>query len=188
MNVSIRRASLGDMYAARSKSFTSPAMRHPSPDASKRVMGPMPERPASSASQDDATSLPTGLTAPSPVTTTRRRPVMRRSRPSGLLQMGVDVVDRLLDRADLLGLFVGNLALELVFEGHHQLDGVERIRAQVLDECGLVLDVRFVHAQLLGDDLLDALFDVFHYDSPPTSVFDQGDPAGCASLCFLFRL
>jgi len=27
----------------------------------------------------------------------------------------------------------------------------------------------------IGDDLLDALFDVFHYDSPPTSIFDQGD-------------
>src|SRR5512139_103010 len=106
-------------------------MRHPSPDASKRVMGPMPERPASSASQDDATSLPTGLIAPSPVTTTRRRPVMLRSRPSGLLQVGVDVVDRLLDGADLLRLFVRDLALELVFEGHHKLDGVERIGAEV---------------------------------------------------------
>ena len=106
---------------------------------------------------------------------------MPRVRPSGLLQMRVDVVDRLLDGTDLFRLFVRDLALELVLEGHHELDCVERIGAQVLDERGLVLDVRFVHAQLLGDDLLDPLFDVFHYDSPPTSVFDQCNRASCGS-------
>src|SRR5512140_1993649 len=120
MKAFMRRASFGTMYAERSKFRTSPAMRQPSPEASKWVIGPMPERPASRASQDDGTSLPTGLTAPRPVTTTRRRPVMLRLRPSGLLQVGVDVVDRLLNRADLLGLFVRDLALEFVFQCHHQ--------------------------------------------------------------------
>ena len=33
---------------------------------------------------------------------------------------------------------------------------------EILDERGFVLDVCFVHAQLLGDNLLDALFDVLH--------------------------
>src|SRR2546422_533011 len=47
-------------------------------------------------------------------------------------------------------------------ERQHQLDGVERVRAQVIDERRLVLDLGLVDSELLGDDLLDALFDVFH--------------------------
>ena len=39
---------------------------------SKRVIGPMPERPASSAAHALGTSLPTGQMTPRPVTTTRR--------------------------------------------------------------------------------------------------------------------
>jgi hypothetical protein len=65
-----------------------------------------------------------------------------------------------LDRSDLLGFFVRNLALEFFLEGHHQFDGVERIRAEVVDEGGFGLDVRLVDAELLSDELLDALFDV----------------------------
>ena len=44
----------------------------------KSVMKPTPERPASKPAQSDSTSFPNGLTAPSPVTTTRRRMVMPR--------------------------------------------------------------------------------------------------------------
>jgi hypothetical protein len=42
--------------------------------ASNRVIGPTPERPASSAAQLEGTSLPSGVIAPSPVTTTRDAP------------------------------------------------------------------------------------------------------------------
>ena len=35
-------------------------------------------------------------------------------------------------------------------------------RQEIVDERGFVLDVGFVHAELLGHDLHDALFDVFH--------------------------
>src|SRR5690606_3536426 len=83
-----------------------------------------------------------------------------------LLQMGVDVVNRLLDVGDLLGFLVGNFALELLFQRHHQLDGIERIRAEIVDKRGLVLDLRLVDAKLLGNDLLDALFDVLHGETP----------------------
>ena len=57
--------------------------------------------------------------------------------------MGVDVVDGLLHRADLLGLFVRDLALEFVFQGHHQFNRVERIGAQVFDKGRFVLDIGF---------------------------------------------
>ena len=56
-----------------SKSLTSPAMRTGKPDASKRVIGPMPDRPARIDAQASSTPTPTGETIPRPVTTTRRR-------------------------------------------------------------------------------------------------------------------
>ena len=49
------------------------------------------------------------------------------------LDVSLDVVDRLLDRRDLLSFFVRDFALELFFQRHHQLDGVERIGAQIVD-------------------------------------------------------
>src|SRR5574343_1287955 len=81
---------------------------------------------------------------------------------NGLLLVGENVLDGLLHRGDLLGLFVGDLALEFFFEGHDQLDGIQGVSAQIVHKGGLVLDVRFVHAQLFGDDFLDALYDVIH--------------------------
>src|SRR5437763_823786 len=43
------------------------------PDA-QALVGPMPERPAISADQFFSTPVPSGVTRPTPVTTTRRRP------------------------------------------------------------------------------------------------------------------
>jgi hypothetical protein len=76
--------------------------------------------------------------------------------------MAVDVVNRLLDGGDFLGIFVGNFAAEFFFQRHHQFHRVERVRAEVADEGRLVLDVRFVDAQLFGDDFDYTLY-VIHY-------------------------
>src|SRR6185436_1543318 len=72
MNGSMRRASLGEMYAATSKPSTSPAKRVAKGVASMRVIGLMPLRPARIDDHAVVTSLPIGETMPSPVTTTRR--------------------------------------------------------------------------------------------------------------------
>ena len=72
MNSSMRRASFGGMYCATSKSRTWPPKRAGKADTSKRVTGPMPLSPRSTASHALATVLPTGETIPRPVTTTRR--------------------------------------------------------------------------------------------------------------------
>ena len=92
----------------------------------------MPDLPASRLAQASATLLPTGLIEPRPVTTTRRAfakvaPIRRCQR----LLVRLDVVDRLLHGGDLLGFLVGDLGLELVFERHHELHGVERVGAEV---------------------------------------------------------
>ena len=51
-----------------------------------------------------------------------------------LLLVRVDVIDSLLHRGDLLGLFIRNLAVKFLFQRHHQFDGVEGVGAQVVDE------------------------------------------------------
>ena len=58
---------------AGSKFFTSPAIRAVQPVASNRVIGPIPLRPAMSAAHVSGAEFPQGVTAPMPVTTTRRR-------------------------------------------------------------------------------------------------------------------
>src|SRR5919199_1531947 len=78
----------------------------------------------------------------------------RSLRPAVLVQ----VVHRVLDRADLLGVLVADLHVELFFERHDQLDQVERVGVQVVDEVGLGRHLVFADAQLLGDDFLQALF------------------------------
>src|SRR5664279_6302464 len=123
MKVSMCRASLAGKYSSTWKPLTSPAKRQENADASNLVMSAMPERPASRFFQPSATLLPTGLIRPKPVTTTRREFIERRAndRSGSLLVLG-RVVDRELDRGDLLRLFVGDLDPELVLERHHELD------------------------------------------------------------------
>src|SRR5918994_2851428 len=53
----------------------------------------------------------------------------------------VDVVDGVLDGADLLGILVRNLRPELLFEAHDQLDEVERVGVEIVNEGGLGLDL-----------------------------------------------
>src|SRR5690606_38340771 len=79
------------------------------------------------------------------------------------LDVRLDVVDGLLHRGDLLGVFVRDFALELFFQGHHQLDGVERIGAEVIDERCAGGEFFFFDAKLFYDDLLDAFFDAAHW-------------------------
>src|SRR5438552_3965146 len=73
MKMSIFFKSLRSMKRSGSKSRTSPATRAGRAEASKRVIGPMPERPATRLSQFASMPVPSGVTRPSPVTTTRRR-------------------------------------------------------------------------------------------------------------------
>ena len=74
----------------------------------------------------------------------------------------VDVVDRLVDGGDLLGVLVRDLDLEFLFESHDQLDRVERVGSQIVDERGIVRDLLLLDAQLLGNDGLDLLLNGAH--------------------------
>src|SRR4051794_20567060 len=100
-----------------------------------------------------STSPPSGETIPRPVTTTRRIKQLpkktniektngpppwtgsrscqaaphRVGETPGLGLVGVDILDGVADRRDLLGGVVGNLDPELLLEGHDELDDVEAV-------------------------------------------------------------
>src|SRR4029453_8203842 len=126
MKTSTFLTSFFSRYCSGSKPLTSPAMRAANNAASKWVMGPMPERPARSAVQLASVPMPTDESRPTPVTTTRL------FTPPPLLLLGVrlDVLDGFLHARDLLGVLVRNLDAELLFEGHDQLDRIERVGSE----------------------------------------------------------
>src|SRR5271166_5909218 len=107
----ILRASFFSTYCSGSKPLTSAAIWHANCEASKPVIRSTPLLPASSACHVSGTLLPTAQMIPIPVTTTRRRKLLRSFR------VRVDVVHSVLDSADLLGVLVGNLDFEGFFEG-----------------------------------------------------------------------
>src|SRR6516165_8177920 len=77
------------------------------------------------------------------------------TRPLG--RVLVDVLGRVTDGPDLLGILVRDLRPEFLFETHDELDEIERVRVQVVDEGRFGFHLVLVHAELLDDDLLEAL-------------------------------
>src|SRR6204780_5285672 len=159
MKASMRRASLGVMYGARSRSRISPPKCVGKLVASNRATGPMPLRLARIDAHADAMSLPMGETIPRPVTTTLR--LLKRA-SSGLAFVRVDVIDGLLDGRDLLRVLVRYLRLELLFESHHQLNRVQRVCAEVVNKRGVIGYFFFFDAPLFGHDLLNLLLNSTH--------------------------
>ena len=104
---------------------------------------------------------------PWPMNTTLSVRDQRPRATSGLSAALGDVIDRLLNGRDLLGVFVGNLGFELFLQCHHQLDGVERIGTEIVDEGSVIGDFFFLHAQLFGDDGFDLLFNTAHCCTSP---------------------
>src|SRR3954453_16339469 len=130
-----------------------------------------PEVPARRASHVLATSPPTGLVVPIPVTTTlvrligssfsgRRRPGRPRRGPgrrrltddrgSGLLLL--DVPDGVADGLEVLHLVIGDGHAELLLSGDHDLDHRQRVDVEVLREGLVELDVVGVDAGDLVDE------------------------------------
>src|SRR5690554_7623474 len=73
MNRSNLRASLGGMYCPTSKPFTEPPKRVLKASTFMCSIGAIPLRPARMPAQLEATSSPSGVSMPRPVTTTRLR-------------------------------------------------------------------------------------------------------------------
>src|SRR5438132_1075025 len=157
MRTSIFLTSFFSRKRSGSKPLTSLAIWVANSDASNLVIVPMPLLPALSAAQLTSVPMPSDDTRPMPVMTTRRLLTMLLRAPQVLLLgLGVrlDVLDGFLDARDLLGVLVGNLAPELLLEGHDELDGVERVGTQIVYERGVRRHFLFVDPELLHDDAL----------------------------------
>src|ERR1035437_8132109 len=81
-----------------------------------------------------------------------------------LLRLGVlvDVRHGVLHGADLLRILVRDFDLEGLFESHDQFDRVERVGAEVVYKRSAGRHFRFIHAQLLHDDLFHPFFNRSH--------------------------
>src|SRR5215471_1304789 len=191
---SSRRACTRSMSAAGSAAAHA-AIRVGSSAAQSSVSGPTPLRPSSSESQVLATSVPTGVIAPSPVTTTRVLSVVTlvlllvgcslahptRATPAGTCPGdksgshagAADVVDHVLDRLEVLELVVGDLDAELVLRGDGDLHHGQRVDVEVVNErlVGRYLVGR--HSGNLVDDLAQTLEDLLlrhgHWSCSPSA-------------------
>jgi hypothetical protein len=156
MKRSIFLTSFFSMNCSGSKPFTSAAMRAAKALTSNLVMCPTPLVPASSAVQFAPVPMPSDDTRPMPVMTTRLLKIPPPVRLSLLaLRVRVDVVDRFLHAGDLLGVLVGNLDAEFLFERHHELHRVERVGAEIVDKRRVRRDFFLINPELLHDDALD---------------------------------
>src|SRR5260370_38281148 len=91
-----------------------------------------PLLPASSACHTASVVLPTAQIRPMPVTTTRLAEIL--AKLLARFRVLADVVDGIRHGANLLRILVGDFNIEGLFEGHHELDGVERIGAQAIQQ------------------------------------------------------
>src|SRR5262245_56951224 len=173
MKTSAFLTSFLSMKCMGSKLFTSPAIRVVNAVASKCVIGATPLRPERSASQFADVPMPTDEIRPTPVMTTR---LVTSPRFPGLLllRVALDVLDGLLHARDLLGILVRNLDSELLFEGHYELDGIERVSAKIVDERRIRRHLFFIDSQLLHDDLLDLIC------NGHSILLGSVSPRGCA--------
>src|SRR5919108_675489 len=175
MNRAIFLSSFFSIHWKGSKFFTSPAILQSNPVVSKCVIGAMPLHPATRFRQLSSVPMPSAQTNPTPVTTTRRVKVSRLPVAvivSWLLTLGVfvDVLDGVFHRGHFLGVFIGDFDAEGLLKRHYQFYLIERIGPKVVHKRRRGRHFRFVHAELLDDNLLHAFFYAGHPYPPRFSI------------------
>src|SRR5215467_4617941 len=121
-----------------SKFLTSPAILVGNWVVSKRVIVETPLRPSQRPFHVSSVPVPSAVTNPTPVTTTLLFCKMKNLYfpVLGLGKVALNVVDGILHRRDLFGIFIGDFHAESFFERHDEFDGVQRIRAEIVDKGG----------------------------------------------------
>src|SRR6267143_3306270 len=142
--------SLFSMNWKGSKLRTSPAIWQANAEASNWVMRSIPLLPASRACHTESVVLPTAQIRPTPVMTTRLSKLL--AKLLACLRVFADVLHGIRNGANLLRILVRDFNIEGLFEGHHELDGIERIGAQVVHERSAGRDFALVHTELLDNN------------------------------------
>jgi hypothetical protein len=88
------------------------------------------------------------------------------TKPEGLADGLSEEGDGIAKSLDRLGSIVRNFDREFFFEGHYQLDLVERVRTQIVDEASLFDNLLGIHIEVFHNDLADPISDIAHIDFP----------------------
>src|SRR4051812_23756428 len=91
----------------------------------------MPERPAESASQKDATSGPSAEMAPTPVITTRR--LDRNCRATSAFHQLLHSFGHLAYSADGAGCVIGDVDVELILKREQNINAIQGVDLQLLE-------------------------------------------------------
>src|ERR1700728_3549852 len=85
--------------------------------------------------------------------------------------VSLDISDDVFDGSYFLGVLVRDFDVELLFQRHHELDAIERVRAEVFDKRSLRSYFVGGHAQLLAYFFANLGFDVLSHRAlvPPGS-------------------
>src|SRR5690349_22550558 len=163
-----RRRALTRSRTSVGSTATRPAILTGISSAHSSVRVRTPERPASMPSQVDATSPPSGLVVPIPVTRTRVRLMQGTLSTRGVEEDGegsalgaLDERDGVADGLEVLDLVVGDRDAELLLGRHDDLDHRGRVDVEVVDEGLVELDVVLVDTGDLVDDLGEVGADLF---------------------------
>src|SRR4051794_2783093 len=161
------------------------AMRQPRSETSKVWIFLAPLSLARMRFQVGSTPQPSGDTMPSPVTTTRlisrtptrsvrgpqqeaggprSRPVRLHRHRAGSSALGVLFKEfgGVADGQNGLCRIIGNFAAELLFERHHQFDGIETVGAEIVDEARIVDHLFGLDTEVFDHDLLNPLANLAH--------------------------
>src|ERR1035437_10347565 len=119
----------------------------------------MPLLDARMAAQDSSVPIPSGVSNPTPVTTTRRDKthLPRSDLRLFLGRLAFNIFNRVFNRGDLLGIFVRDLKLKGFLKSHYELDDIKRIGAEVVHEGRVAVHLALIDAQLLDNNLLHLL-------------------------------
>src|SRR5438132_936691 len=165
MNESIFLRSFFSNHRSGSKFLTSAAILVENCVVSNREISETPLRPSQRPFHVSSVPVPSAVTNPTPVTTTllfcKLKPLHTRLSPPlhlGFRKVTFDIVDGVLHCRDLFSVFIGNLHSESLFERHDQLDGIQGIRAEVVDKRSGRRHFGLVDTQLLDDNLFHLIF------------------------------
>jgi hypothetical protein len=98
---------------------------------------------------------------------TRSRRVIDKPRLRGLGDLLPDEVDGVADRHELRRDVIRDIDVEPLFAGHDDFNDVEAVGAEVVDEPGIVRDLRPVGSEMESEDLSDPCSNVCYQNTLP---------------------
>jgi hypothetical protein len=132
--------------------------------------------PATTLGQKVSTPVPKGVTAPTPVTTTRPEACG----PGGIEDTDVELIEFLASQVglayflgdvsnciayclDFTDFFIGDIDSEFVFERHNEFYNVQRVCTKVIGETGLFSYIFWFDVEFLNGNLLYAIKNVVRH-------------------------